>query len=305
MIVSIVGATGFIGTWLAERLHREQGCALKLVVRSCDRLPHTWREAKDVTIYEADVATAGLRLKHWLVDSDVVYHLAGSPGVWFSYQNPIADARISVLGTVNLLEALRASGHGKIVLLSTCRVYSNLYDADEDTPTEPTSPYAAGKLAAESYTQLYGRRFGLRWTILRPSWVYGPRMVKNPIYDLALGFLDRRPVRLSISADSALDFIHVRDVVEALVRASGMSWDNLIVNVSSAQSVPLREVLAMMHRKFGYVVEVEHVSNNILSARVINDLARRLGWWPIVPLEQGIGETVEALRMDPARPQNL
>jgi UDP-glucose 4-epimerase len=141
-----------------------------------------------------------------------------------SVADPLHDARVNVLGTVNLLEAATHSGVRKVVLASSGgTVYGQpaTLPVREDAPLVPVSPYGAAKVAAEGYVATYGRLYGLAGTSLALGNVYGPR--QDPHGEAGVVSIFARALttgaRTTIFGDgtSSRDYIYVSDVVEAFV----------------------------------------------------------------------------------------
>jgi UDP-glucose 4-epimerase len=158
----------------------------------------------------------------------VVAHLAARVDVRSSVVDPIEDAMANVLGSLNLLEAIRtlpARQRPRFVFASTAGVYGD--DAHqptpEETPPQPDSPYCAGKLATEFYLGYYGRIWGIEHVVLRFSNVYGPRQAADGEAGVVAIFMSRllagMPLTVYGDGNQTRDYIFVRDVAEAFVQA--------------------------------------------------------------------------------------
>ena len=172
----VSGGAGFIGSHVADRLLAE-GYAVEIL----DNLSSGRREniPRGAVFHEADIGSADAAQVVRDGRFDVLCHLAAQIDVRKSVLDPAADARINILGTLNLLEAVRASGHPTRVVFSSTggAIYGDFVPVPsvEDMPKDPESPYGIAKLSVELYMGYYARVHGLDTVALRYSNVYGPR----------------------------------------------------------------------------------------------------------------------------------
>ena len=172
----VTGGAGFIGRHVVSRLLND-GATVRVVDdlsrASADGLQEFSGCTEYLGLIQGDVAD-GTTLEDSLSGVDTIFHLAASVAVGTSVSVPADGARTNVLGTLNVLEAAREADL-RIVLVSTCHVYGSAEKPlDEKAPTNPVSPYAASKLAADDLAIGYEQAFRLRQTIVRPFNVYGP-----------------------------------------------------------------------------------------------------------------------------------
>ena len=215
----VTGGAGFIGSNLVDAL-LERGDEVVVL----DDLSTGKRENLDprAELVEGSVVEAPR-----LPAPDVVFHLAAQVDVRRAVAEPAYDARVNVGGTASMLELARASGARRFVLASTGgAIYgeAETVPTPEDTPAAPISPYGASKAAAELYLELYARLHGLSTVALRFANVYGPR--QDPMLEggvVAIFTAARREGRTgTVFGDGrqTRDFVHVSDVVGALIAAS-------------------------------------------------------------------------------------
>jgi UDP-glucose 4-epimerase len=204
----ITGGDGFIGSRLARLLRR---------------LGH---QVSILDSKRGDDVRDGTRLR-----PDVIFHLAARTDARLG-ADPIDDAEVNVLGTIQMLEAARRCG-AKVILASTAAVYGpRNTPAVEDYPIAPAGPYGASKAAAESYMRLYHDHFGVPVAVLRFSNVHGPG---------GSGIVDsfRKATRTGgvvlVSGDGTQtrDFVHVDDVADALLAAATHRTGPDPINVST------------------------------------------------------------------------
>ena len=303
----VTGGAGFIGSTLVDRLLAEDHEVSVVDDLSTGRLEHLAgaRRTGRVSFTRFDLATAGLDALLARDRPEVVCHLAAAtePGP----QDPVADARTDVGGTVNLLEACVAAGVRKIVLASSWRVlgrppvrYAGQPVSERVAPA-PVDPRAAGTLAAENYVTVYGRRAGLAHTTLVLAGVYGPREpAHRSTSSYAAQLMAGRRVALRDGGRVVRDRVHVDDVVDAFVRALGDDADGRRLHVGSGVGTTARE----LHRVVAGAVGVPDAPAFAAADAdqlpgVVLDVAaarRALGWEPFTPLATGVGALVDRLR---------
>lgn len=226
----VTGGAGFIGSNLVDAL-LDRGDRVVIV----DNLTTGRRENLDRAIglgadlIEKDIRDSGAMLgifeRH---RPSTVFHLAAQIDVRLSVSEPGFDATVNIAGTVNLLEANRATGNARFMLSSTGgAIYGEgagqKLPLSEETPARPLSPYGQSKLAAEGYLSLYRELHGSNCAALRLGNVYGPR--QDPLGEAGViaifcGALANgsRPTVYG-NGRQTRDYIHVADVVEAMLAA--------------------------------------------------------------------------------------
>src|SRR4030066_1050089 len=153
--------------------------------------------------------------------ADVIFHLAAQVVVPYSMENPTEDFETNARGTLNVLEKARKDD-SRLVFASSAAIYGN--PAKLPTPEEygfhPFSCYGLSKVVGEEYCEIYGSKYGLDITILRFANVYGSRC--HGVVNDFLDKLSRNPEKLEIigTGQQSRDFVHISDVVDALVLAA-------------------------------------------------------------------------------------
>ncbi len=241
MRVLVTGASGFLGSWLGGRL-QDRGHA----VVGFDRLIRP--EIELTTWYEGDITDLEA-LTAAIQGCQAVIHLAVLPQ-YRSEQDPAADLQVNVLGTLQALRAARAVGIQRFLLASSSTVYGAAAGClAEDAPAQPLTPYGASKLAAETYCGLFARAYDLPTTILRFFQIYGRhddgRLRITVEGQFLRAVLAGHPPTLLGDPNRAYDFVHVDDVLRALVLALEADLPpGLILNVGSGQATRLGDLAA-------------------------------------------------------------
>lgn len=305
----ISGVAGFIGSTLAERLLTEG-----IGVVGLDSLTDYYDPAikrANMAAFRHDIRFLAddlndIDLGRLLRDVDVVFHLAGQPGVRKSWGSDF-DTYVTenIQATQRLLEAVRsAPSRPRIVFASSSSLYGDAeaYPTDENTIPRPRSPYGVTKLAAENLCRLYSANYGIETVSLRFFTVYGPRQRPDMAFTRFLrAAVQGKPVNVYGSGEQIRDFTFVSDIVDALVRAASADVaPGTVMNISGGGSHSVNAVLSMMERIIGAPIEitrsetalgdVSRTTADISAARAL------LSWHPQVALEDGLRAQLEWVR---------
>jgi UDP-glucose 4-epimerase len=291
--VLVTGGAGFIGSHVVDAL-LEAGAEVHVVDDLSTGRPKNLDGAleRGAELHTADV-TDEARIAHVtaLAQPDVVLHLAAHIDARRSVDEPALDARVNVVGTAAVLEAARRAGARRVVLASTAAVYGKpeVVPTPEPGPVRPLTPYGASKAAAEAYLELYARLYGLSTLALRMANVYGPR--QNPHGESGVVAIfcgaaaDRRPVTIYGDGRQTRDYVHVRDVAAAFVRATATPVTG-VLNVATGNETSVLDVAAAVG------VEVLHgpcrageIARSCLDPTAAE---RAIGWRAQTPLAAGL-----------------
>ncbi len=299
----VTGGAGFIGSHVVDRLI-DNGYRVTVI----DDLSSGRREnlPTNVELVVADVTSDAAAAAIRDVGPDLIVHAAAQISVSLSTRNPLLDARINVIGTVNVLEAARASGASRVVFFSSGgMVYGQPDDlpVGEAQPFAPENPYGTSKVAGEEYLAMYRRTFGLESTTLRLANVYGPRQDPHGeagvVAIFARAMLAGAPVTIFGDGNDERDYVYVSDVVDAVIAAAAPGGPHRC-NIGSGVGTNVNELSARLCALTGYTREPQYGPPRPGDIRAISldaGLARsELGWSPKVDLETGLARTVEFFR---------
>jgi UDP-glucose 4-epimerase len=299
MKVLVTGGAGFIGSHITDHLI---DAGVEVVV--LDNLASGRRESVHprARLCQADICGEGLRELFERERFDGVDHHAAQMNVRRSVDDPIFDARVNILGSLNLLQAAVATGVKKFVFASTGgAIYGEqlAFPADETHQTCPMSPYGIAKLAVEKYLAFYEEVYGLPYTALRYANVYGPRQDPHGEAGVVAIFsqclLARQPAIINGDGQQTRDFIAVDDVVRANVLAVTTDLRG-IYNVGTGSETSVNTLYALLAKHAGVAVAPRHgppkageQRRSVLDCR---KLQAATSWRPMVSLDEGLRHTV-------------
>ena len=288
--VLVTGGAGFIGSHVVERLVTRGDRVIVLDDLSAGSAPVV---PAGVPLLEADVSDPAVRDVIVATRPRAIIHAAAQISVPRSMVEPERDRAVNVVGTEHVIDAAHACGNVRVVFLSSGGgIYGETPEpVTEDAPPQPKSPYSVHKLAAEQCL----KRSGLPYAVARLANVYGPRQRAGQEGAVVAIFADRLqhglPITIHGDGEQRRDFVHVSDVVDALVLMvrSPMSG---VWNVGSGNPISINALLAAAERVFGQAVAVRHASARSgdvsLSAMNVEKIARELRWRARVDLGEGL-----------------
>jgi len=300
MSVMVTGGCGFIGSHLVRELVEDgrdvvvfdSSPDIQLISDVSDRVKFVSGDVSDLrNLFDA------VR-QHGVED---VFHTAALL-ILDCEEKPLRALKVNVEGTVNVLEAARLMGLGRVVFTSSAAVFSpNLpLPVRDDTPTYPTTVYGATKLMGELYGMKYLRSYGVDFRALRFTWVYGPGRSRGAsafssliIEKPALG----DPVKIPHNQETRGDWLYVKDAVKALILAlEAESPQSRIYNISGGV-YPLGYVAGVVKREIPNAI-IEFNPEAPIRKSSYDDMKARLelGWNPSYTIEEGIRAHIKELR---------
>jgi GDP-4-dehydro-6-deoxy-D-mannose reductase len=292
----ITGGKGFVGQWLAAHL-KDRGDEVAVI---------------DIETDVADGAAVGRVMAD--VVPEAVYHLAAMTHVGESWEHPGQVLRVNVLGTAEVLAAARSiEGSPRVLVVSSAEVYGVVTPAQlplgEDTPTQPASPYAASKLAAEAVAFQAWRGYGQPVIVVRPFNHIGPGQSPNFFVPaLAKRIVDaRRSGARSLPVGTLTtrrDFTDVRDVVAAYRLLVERGVPGEVYNVCSGRDVAMSEVATQLLELAGadLTLETDPALVRPVDVPVLRGSAERLrtvtGWEPHIALATTLADVLTSWEAD-------
>ena len=312
MKVLVTGGAGFIGSNVVDGLI---GAGHQVLV--VDNL-YTGKRSNvnpEARFYELDIRAPQIDELIQRERPDVLNHHAAQMSVPDSVSDPLFDADVNIKGLLNLLEAAKKHGVGKIVFISSGgAIYGEAseYPTSEGYQPRPLSPYAVSKFSSEHYLEYYRHQYGLDYTTLRYANIYGPRQIPHGEAGVVAIFMDNllkeRQSTLNHFVEDergmARDYCYVGDVVRAnllaLEKGSGDFFNigtgvgtktldlyDIIFKSYKEVRPELPEELAMVEK------QIARPGDLTKSCLIIEKARRLLGWFPETDLQEGIRETLK------------
>lgn len=311
--VLVTGGAGFIGSHVAERYLEEGHAVTVLDDLSKGRRANVPAAARFVP---ADVGSPEARRLLAAGGFTVLNHHAAQADVRVSVSDPARDARVNLLGFLNLLEGAREGGVRRVVFASSGGVVYGEGEPPyaEDAPKLPVSPYGVSKLASEYYLAAYAQLHGLEVVALRYANVFGPRQDPHGEAGVVAIFCDRlrrgEPLTVFGDGEQTRDYVHVADVAAANLAAT--RWpapalagiDDLAFNVGTGIETSVNALARTLQEASGVQVPVRQAPARPgelrRSAVRIERAVRELGWRPARSLADGLRETYTWIAEDAA-----
>jgi nucleoside-diphosphate-sugar epimerase len=297
---AVIGATGFIGSHLSERLVAD-GARVLAIARSDARRPRLAAVEADLEFAACDVMADGaLAPLLSRFAPDTVFHLADHPDGIETFAQMRQVLRVNGLGTLDVLEAATAAGADLFVHGDSAKVYGNgpaPYRADQ--PPQPICSYAIAKAAAWQLCQVAAASGGPAVVGLRPTLVYGPRQGANLIEYVRSCATAGRPVRL-LGGQQTRDPLFVGDAVEAFVRAAlTPAARGHAIPIGGGREIGVIHLARLVTQLLGCAPTFEPPAapraTEIWRCVADNrDADRLLGWRPATTLEAGLAQTLSS-----------
>ncbi|RZT18925.1 nucleoside-diphosphate-sugar epimerase [Mycobacterium sp. BK558] len=310
MRVLVTGSAGFVGSHLVARLRADdhEVTGLDSLTDYYDMLLKRSNVEASVRL-GADFVHGDLNsvdLVQLLDGIDVVFHLAGQPGVRSSWGSEFSTyTRCNVDATQKLLEAAKISPSLKrVVYASSSSIYGNAerYPTTELDRPLPVSPYGVTKLAAEHLCTLYAACFGVPTVSLRYFTVYGPRQRPDMAFTrFAMAALQDSAITIYGDGEQIRDFTFVDDVVEANVLAASREVPpGTVLNVAGGSHTSVNEVLEVFQeisQKTLTITRVPSIAGDVhMTGGDTTAILSLLGWEPTVGLREGISRQFDWAR---------
>jgi GDP-L-fucose synthase len=302
--VAIAGASGLIGSHVAEALVARGANVVGTLHRSPPVVGHPRIEYRRVDLSTREGCDAAVK-----GCEDVILSAANTSGAYIMKTNPVAHVTENLLINAQVIEAAWRAGVERLLFVSTTTVYPAVdYPVKEEegfTGDPHPAYFGVGwmKRYIEKLCAFYTQKFGMKFAILRPTNVYGPRDKFDFDRSHVLPALIRRALEskdtLEVWGDGTAvrDFVYIDDTVDAIVHALEHCADGEPINVGSGEPVTVRESVELILRVIGREdlrVVYDPTKPTTIPKRII-DLTRaraKLGWAPKVKLEEGLRRTI-------------
>lgn len=296
--ILITGGAGFIGSHLSDLLV-ENGYNVIIV----DNLSSGFEENinKNAKFYNLDVNSAELEKVFQENKIDYIFHFAAQANVSFSTKFPSIDATENILGSINILQMAKKFGIKKFIPASTAAVYGvpERLPVDEKHKTTCLSFYGISKLTMEKYVEL----FGVDYVIFRFANVYGSRQSAHGEAGVVAIFADKmknnEDITIHGDGEQTRDFVFVKDIAQACLRAVQVDVKNEIINVSTNVAISINELFEIMANNYNYKKAPLHTQDrfgDIKHSTLDNSkISKLLDYTPSTQVKDGLKTLVETV----------
>ncbi len=292
----VIGGCGFIGSHLVDSLLKDGHSVLIVDNLSTGSLTNIQQhqENNNLEILKIDITIDKEALKDALVDAEFVFHLAALADIVPSVENPEKYFKANVVGTLNVLEAVKAHGKIKKFIYSAS---SSCYGLPENFPTKETDlispmyPYALTKKMGEDLVLHWGELYKIPVISLRFFNVFGPRSRTKGTYGAVFGvFLAQKLAGKAFTVvgdgKQSRDFTFVTDVVDAIVMASKSKKENEVYNIGSGNHYSILRLVELLGGEIEFIPKRPGEPDCTFAD--ISKIRKGIGWCPKVDFEKGI-----------------
>jgi len=311
--VLVTGSEGFIGSHLTEALVKS-GYDVRAFVLYNSFNSWGWLDRCDDEVKgQFEVFTGDVRdpngVRTAMQGCDAVLHLAALIAIPFSYHSPDTYIDTNIKGTLNVVQAARDLGVGKVIHTSTSEVYgtAQFVPITEDHPLQGQSPYSASKIGADQLALSFHKSFDTPVTVLRPFNTYGPRQSARAVIPTIITQIARGQSKIKLGAVSPTrDFNYVTDTVSGFCAAlESDKGVGDVINIGSNFEISIEDTALNIANVMGFEVEIETDEQRLRPDKseverlwASNDKARELlGWQPeyggLDGFRRGLKETVD------------
>jgi len=299
--ILVIGGAGFLGSHLTQSLIRQRYQVV--VIDLLNNLPEEMRHS--VRFYKLDIADSKIREVFKKERPKIVYYLTGPINLRRSIDDSLFQKSLDILGNLNsVLECCTQYGAKKIIFFSSGGA---IYEKAKIIPTpenyliHPTSLYGLANLIIEKYLKSYYQKYGLNFTILRFSNVYGPRQWGSGIIPsiIAKVLLNQSPIIYG-NGKQIRDFIFVDDAITAALLAIKDN-KNQIYNVGSGKEININEIFnkitKILHKKIEPVYNPSKIDEVERSCLDSTKIKKELEWKPKINIDQGLKKTIDWFKL--------
>lgn len=318
MKVFLIGGAGFIGSYVSRLLLADghEPIIFDSFLNYVDPFTNNYQNVlnmrfdgiKDkVKMIRGDIRYKGHLLKSLRQNKpEIVVHLAALPIATKSNEFPEDASAINLMGTANVLESMRElKDIERIIFTSSSFTYGNFqYEpADEKHPSNPIDIYGGTKLCGEVLTKVYAESFGVDYTIIRPSAVYGPGDVNKRVVQ---AFIEKalrgEALTLFEGGEGKIDFTYVSDAAKGFVLAiNSKKAKNETFNITAGKAREIKELVGIIKQNIGNVEVEMKPSDTKRPTRGSLDISKAkklLGFNPTIQLEEGIKKYLQGIKED-------
>ncbi|OBR89760.1 UDP-glucose 4-epimerase [Clostridium ragsdalei P11] len=299
MKIMVTGGTGFIGSHIVDLLIKNNYDVCVIDNLSHSEIENINPKAK---FYKCDILDPTVYKIFEVEKPDIVVHEAAQISNDYSISNPIKDASINIIGTLNLLESAKNVKAKKFIYASSAAVFGepSYLPIDENHSLNMISNYGVSKHTPEHYLNVYRKLYNIPYCVLRYSNVYGPRQLSSSGGGVVSIFCNKiiknQPPYIYGDGKQIRDFVYVKDVARANLLAIKNTCEG-IFNVCSGQKISINElfkiIASILNKKLQPIYTENKLGDLVISYMTYQKIFKKMGWKPIYDIFEGIKETLE------------
>ena len=291
MKIIVTGGAGFIGSNLVEKLVETKNEVIVIDNFSTGRESNLSKVKNKIEILNIDISKDAL--EKYFKNIDQVFHLAGMADIVPSIKNPSTYFETNLNGTIKVLEASRKNNVKKFIYAASASCYGipEEYPTNEKSKIDPQYPYSLTKYLAEEAVIHWAKVYSMPNVSLRFFNAYGPRSRTTGAYGAVFGVflgqkLANKPLTIVGDGKQTRDFVHVTDLVEAIILASHKGKNSEIYNVGGGKEISINYIASRISEKFINIPKRPGEPDRSLAD--IAKIKKKFNWKPKISIEEGI-----------------
>ena len=295
----VTGGAGFIGSNLVEELVKRKYKVIVLDNFSTGRKSNLKDVRKKINIIKSDLSKQK-KLNKVLKNIDYVFHLAGLADIVPSIEKPEKYFKTNVDGTFNLLNACKNNRIKKFIYAASASCYGipKKYPTSENSEIKTEYPYALTKFLGENLVMHWNKVYKVPTVSLRFFNTYGPRSRTSGAYGAVFGVflaqkLKNKPLTIVGSGNQTRDFIHVNDLVNAIIKSALKAKPGKIFNIGSGKETSVNQIAKIIGGKKIHIPKRPGEPDRSLAD--IKKISRELGWKPTISIEKGVKDLLNKI----------
>ena len=289
----VTGGAGFIGSNLVDRLVKLGHQVIVLDNLSTGQLSNLFQVKNKIEFVNVDIASSENSIAQYFNDVDWVFHLAGFADIVPSIKNPYSYFQTNTKGTLNILEAAKKIKIKKLIYAASASCYGipEKYPTDEKSNIDPQYPYALTKFLGEQLVIHWAKVYHMPNISLRFFNAYGPRSRTTGAYGAVFGVflaqkLAEKPLTIVGDGKQTRDFIHIFDLVDAMVKVTQNGKNGEVYNVASGQETSINSIADIIG---GNKVKIpKRPGEPDRSLADISKIKAHFNWQPKITINEGI-----------------